>query len=122
MAAVAGGAFVRPRADLMIGFDLNSARISRQGIASARVFARSLLVPELADKRFVIEGHTDLRGGRALNMDLSARRAQAVADFLASQGVDRARLTVRGFGPDRPLPGHGATDPDNRRVEAELDL
>jgi outer membrane protein OmpA-like peptidoglycan-associated protein len=110
----------RPRADLMIGFELNSARISQVGLASARIFAQSLLTPELLGKRFVIEGHTDLRGGRALNMDLSQRRAQAVTDFLVSQGVDRSRLTTRGFGPDVPLPGHTASDPDNRRVEAEL--
>lgn len=111
----------RRRADLMIGFELNSARISQQGIASARVFAQSLLRPELAGTRFAIEGHTDMRGGKALNQSLSARRAQAVADFLASQGVDRSRLTPRGLGYSTPLPGHSADDPANRRVEAELE-
>lgn len=108
------------RADLMIGFDLNSARISRQGLASARVFAQSLVRPELAGTRFRIEGHTDSRGSRALNTTLSAQRAQAVADFLASQGVDRSRLVTRGFGASVPLPGHVPGDPANRRVEAEL--
>lgn len=108
------------RGDLMIGFDLNSATISGEGRASASVFAQSLLRPELATKRFVIEGHTDLRGGRRINMALSARRAQAVADFLASRGVDRSRLVTRGVGPDVPLAGHAATDPRNRRVEAAL--
>ncbi len=108
------------RADLMIGFDLNSARISRQGLASARVFAQSLVRPELAGTRFRIEGHTDSRGTQALNTSLSARRAQAVADFLASQGVDRSRLVTRGFGASVPLPGHAPGDPANRRVEAEL--
>ncbi len=110
----------RPRADLMIGFDRNSAQISAGGLASARVFAQSLLTPDLAGKRFLIEGHTDLRGGRPLNMALSERRAQAVAAFLVAQGVDRARLQARGVGPDVPLPGHAASDPGNRRVEAEL--
>lgn len=108
------------RADLMIGFDLNSARISRQGLASARVFAQSLVRPELAGMRFRIEGHTDSRGSQALNTSLSAQRAQAVADFLASQGVDRSRLVTRGFGASVPLPGHAPADPANRRVEAEL--
>ena len=108
------------RADLMIGFDLNSARISRQGIASARVFAQSLVRPELAGTRFRIEGHTDSRGSQALNTSLSARRAQAVADFLVAHGVDRSRLVTRGFGASVPLPGHAPGDPVNRRVEAEL--
>jgi outer membrane protein OmpA-like peptidoglycan-associated protein len=115
-----GAAGAGRRADLMIGFDLNSATISSEGRASAAIFAQSMLRPELASKRFVIEGHTDLRGGRALNMALSARRAQAVADYLASRGVDRSRLVARGVGPDVPLSGHRATDPQNRRVEAAL--
>ncbi len=111
---------VRSRADLMIGFERNSARISGEGIASARVFAQSLLTPDLAGKRFMIEGHTDLRGNRQTNMSLSARRAEAVTDYLVSQGVDRSRLFSRGIGPDVPLPGHSPADPGNRRVEAEL--
>lgn len=110
----------RPRADLMIGFDRNSARISAGGMQSARVFAQSLLTPDLAGKRFLIEGHTDLQGGRRINMALSERRAQAVSAFLVAQGVDRARLQAHGVGPDVPLPGHTPSDPGNRRVEAEL--
>ena len=110
----------RPRADLMIGFDLNSSRLSADGVRSAQVFARSLLMPELKSKRFVIEGHTDISGGRRLNLALSRDRAKAVVDYLVRLGVDRSRLEARGFGPDEPLAGHTKSDPDNRRVEAEL--
>ena len=109
-----------PRADLMIGFDLNSARITRDGMAKARIFAQSLLMPELRGKRFLIEGHTDSLGGVPFNLELSRRRAEAVADYLAQQGVDRSRVQVRGFGPSIPLPGHRTSDPRNRRVEAKL--
>lgn len=110
----------RPRADLMISFDLGSDRMTAAGVAKARVFAQSLLLPELTGKRFLIEGHTDSLGNAASNRDLSRRRADAVADFLAAQGVGRDRLEVRGFGSDAPLGGHRASDPVNRRVEAEL--
>lgn len=110
----------RPRADLLIGFELNSAELTAQGRSAAQVFARSLMMPELGAKRFVIEGHTDLRGGRAVNNALSAKRAQAVVNYLAAQGVARDRLEARGFGSSAPLPGHRVTDPANRRVEAEL--
>jgi outer membrane protein OmpA-like peptidoglycan-associated protein len=79
-----------------------------------------LLVPDLAARRFRIEGHTDSSGSRAANIELSKRRAQAVADLVSSLGVQPARLEVRGYGPDRPLPGHAASSPDNRRVEARL--
>jgi outer membrane protein OmpA-like peptidoglycan-associated protein len=118
--AAGSASLVGRRADLMVGFDLDSARLNTQGIASARIFAQSLQTPELSGKRFLIQGHTDLRGGRAHNMTLSERRAQAVADFLVSQGVERTRLETHGFGPDSPLPGHASSDPANRRVEAEL--
>ncbi|WP_334184951.1 OmpA family protein [Novosphingobium sp.] len=108
------------RADLMIGFKLNSTQITPDGQAKARIFAKSLLMPELSSKRFLIEGHTDSLGGLNANMDLSRRRAQAVADFLSQQGVDRSRIEVRGFGPSTPLPGRSAADTRNRRVEARL--
>jgi outer membrane protein OmpA-like peptidoglycan-associated protein len=35
-----------------------------------------------------------------------------------SLGVPRSRIEVRGYGPDRPLPGTARTSPQNRRVEA----
>ena len=108
------------RADLMIGFELNSDRLTPQGEAAAQVFARSLLMPELQGHRFRIEGHTDERGGRGINVPLSVRRAQRVADYLIARGVAPARLETRGFGSSQPLPGRSAASPANRRVEAEL--
>ncbi|MDJ0276625.1 OmpA family protein [Sphingomonas sp. 2R-10] len=108
------------RADLMIGFELNSDRLTPAGEASARVFAQSLLMPELRGSRFLIEGHTDERGGRGINVPLSVRRAQRVADYLIAQGVEPRRLQTRGFGSAQPLPGRSASSPANRRVEAEL--
>lgn len=108
------------RADLMIAFELNSDQLTPEGRDAARVFAQSLLTPQLRDKRFLIEGHTDERGGQAINGPLSTRRAQRVAEFLQAQGVDPTRLQTRGFGSKAPLPGRSARDPSNRRVEAEL--
>jgi OmpA-OmpF porin, OOP family len=106
------------RADLRLSFELGSASLTPVARAEARVFAESLMRPELKDMRFLIEGHTDAQGGRAYNLDLSQRRAAAVADYLASLGVDRSRLQVRGYGFDRPLPGRSASAQENRRVEA----
>nr|WP_243452760.1 OmpA family protein [Polymorphobacter multimanifer] len=66
---------------------------------------------------FVIEGHTDSSGDRATNMALSQARAEAVVNYLAAKGIDRARLVAQGFGYDKPLSGRSAGDPANRRVE-----
>jgi outer membrane protein OmpA-like peptidoglycan-associated protein len=117
---VAATGMGRPRADLMIGFERNSAQLTAEGTRAAQVFARSLLMPELTGKRFLIEGHTDLRGGPRINVPLSAARAKAVADYLVILGVDGKRLEVRGYGASVPLSGRAKSDPVNRRVEAEL--
>jgi outer membrane protein OmpA-like peptidoglycan-associated protein len=108
------------RADLMLTFQLNSDEMTAAAQQKARGFAQALNMAELKDKRFLIEGHTDARGQRDANIDLSRRRAQSVADFLIAQGVDRSRVEVKGVGPDEPLPGHTAASEANRRVEAVL--
>ena len=108
------------RADLRISFQLGSDQMTDVGVSKARIFAQAAALPELTGKRFLIEGHTDSLGNYASNVDLSRRRAQAVADYLVAQGVDRSRLEVKGTGPDAPLAGRTKTDPANRRVEAQL--
>ena len=107
-----------PRVDLRLAFERGSATLTANDYPQIRAFAEALQRPQLADSRVRIEGHTDSSGGRTMNMELSQRRAQAVADFLASQGVAPERLEVRGFGFDRPLPGRRASSQENRRVEA----
>jgi len=106
------------RVDLRVGFALGAATLNAEDQARIQAFAEALKRPQLASSRIRIEGHTDASGGRTLNMRLSRERAQAVADYLVSQGIDRDRLEVRGFGYDQPLPGRRASSPDNRRVEA----
>ena len=66
-----------------------------------------------------IRGHTDSRGTDLHNLDLSGRRARAVAAYLMTQGVADARLRALGLGESVPLRA-GDTDADhevNRRVE-----
>ena len=108
------------RADLRISFQSGSDQMTDVGVQKAQVFAKSLLLPVLTSKRFLIEGHTDSVGAYDSNVDLSRRRAQAVADYLVAQGVDRSRLEVKGFGPDAPIAGRSKADGANRRVEAQL--
>ncbi len=45
-----------------------------------------------------IRSHTDSRGGAEQNKQLSARRAKAVAEYLASKGIGRQRMTTVGMG------------------------
>lgn len=106
------------RVNLRLSFETGSATLTVAARAQAQVFAQSLQRPQLTSMRFLIEGHTDSIGSRQSNIALSQRRAQSVAEFLLNAGVGRERLTVRGYGPDRPIPGTRASDGRNRRVEA----
>lgn len=69
-----------------------------------------------------IFGHTDSTGSDAHNQDLSQRRALAVANYLAQQGVDSRRFAVTGFGSSRPIATNGTPEGRalNRRVEIQL--
>ncbi len=74
-------------------------------------------------KKIRIEGHTDNRGGRALNKKLSERRALSVLRWLSTQGgIERTRMQSQGFGMDRPLATNRTDEgrQDNRRVEFHI--
>ncbi len=53
--------------------------------------------------RVTIEGHCDERGTREYNLALGARRANAVKEFLVSQGVSSARVDTISYGKERPI-------------------
>jgi peptidoglycan-associated lipoprotein len=50
-----------------------------------------------------IEGHADERGTREYNLALGARRAQAVRDYLASNGISAQRMRTISYGKERPV-------------------
>ncbi len=50
-----------------------------------------------------VEGHADERGTREYNLALSERRANAARDYLIALGVSPERLTVVGYGKERPF-------------------
>lgn len=62
----------------------------------------SLLVAQ-PNSRVEIDSHTDARGSKSANQDLSQRRAQSVVDYLISKGIAKSRLIAKGFGEDKPL-------------------
>lgn len=52
--------------------------------------------------RVTIEGHCDERGTRDYNIALGGRRANAAKNYLASQGIDPARIATISYGKERP--------------------
>lgn len=69
--------------------------------------------------RIGIAGHTDDVGTEAYNLDLSARRARAVFDYLLQKGIPEKRLDWKAFGETRPVAENTseAGRQQNRRVE-----
>ena len=81
------------------------------------------LINENPDGTIQVVGHTDSDGCAERNLELGARRAQAVVDYLVSQGVDLARLQAISAGEEELLisPELSADDKQrNRRIEWRL--
>jgi outer membrane protein OmpA-like peptidoglycan-associated protein len=69
-----------------------------------------------------IEGHTDNKGKPDVNQKLSAKRAQAVKNYLVKKGIADNRITAQGFGDTKPIAPNTTTvgRSKNRRVELHL--
>jgi OOP family OmpA-OmpF porin len=74
------------------------------------------------DTRVKIEGYTDSRGSSAYNEELSQRRAEAVQNFLVSNGIEQQRITVQGMGENFPVATNStaAGRQQNRRVDVTI--
>jgi len=74
------------------------------------------------DMKVEVAGHTSSTGPAEYNLVLSERRAQAVADYLVSKGLDADRFTVRGYGETEPVADNGTREgrARNRRVELRI--
>ncbi len=110
----------RPKLDLQVQFQSNSAELDQQARANIDEFAEALDHPRLRSMRFAVAGHTDDRGSASHNMDLSQRRAASVQKYLIeSGGIDAARLVVEAHGEGIPLMRDDSSYARsmNRRVE-----
>ncbi|MCY1061832.1 OmpA family protein [Nannocystis sp. SCPEA4] len=100
-----------------IYFDLDRDTIKQR---SRPVLDRAVSVlAKYGSIRIEISGHTDSTGGLEYNRDLSRRRADSVRRYLVEHGIDGARMTTRGAGPDEPIDTNrtAAGRARNRRIE-----
>ena len=74
------------------------------------------------DAQIEISGHTDTIGSDDTNLELSRRRAEAVADYLKKAGIAAERMTAVGYGNTRPIASNDseAGRAQNRRIEFEV--
>ena len=115
---VGEGILVTFDTDLLFGLDSAVVRPAAQ--ENLRNLAANL--DKYPDTDLLIVGHTDSTGSESYNLALSKRRAMAVSDYLAAQGVTRTRLRMDGRGELEPVASNASEDgrQQNRRVEVAI--
>jgi OmpA-OmpF porin, OOP family len=100
-----------------IQFAFGSTELTPESSATLKNLGEALN-HQLADqKSFLIEGHTDRKGTRAYNDELSKGRAEAVKDYLVREtGVSPDRLQAVGKGYSEPVNPKNPYAAENRRV------
>lgn len=106
---------VRTPSDLLFATD--SATVSPSLYGDLAALARNLNA--YPNSRIQVIGNTDNTGSAAYNMDLSQRRASAVASVLIADGVAASRVQVVGQGEDQPVASNLTAEgrAQNRRVD-----
>lgn len=103
-----------------IFFDTGAARLRPESYAELGILYK--LMVENPSLKIEITGHTDNVGSAGVNQRLSEERARAVVEFLIERGVDRERLSYRGYGFDKPIATNDTPEGRqmNRRTEFEI--
>ena len=108
----------KPKIDLEINFDYNSADISAKSLPSVQALGRALSNADLKGSTFVVAGHTDAAGGEAYNQDLSERRADAIKRYLVDKfGINGSDLVTVGYGKSKLKDPSQPMAEANRRVQ-----
>lgn len=111
-------AATKPKIDLEIQFEYNSADISANSMPSVQALGKALSDVNLKGSTFVVAGHTDSIGSEGYNQDLSERRADTIKKYLIEKyGIAGADLVTVGYGESKPKDANAPGDPANRRVQ-----
>jgi outer membrane protein OmpA-like peptidoglycan-associated protein len=108
----------KPKIDLEINFDYNSADISSKSLPAVQTLGRALTNPDLKGSTFVVAGHTDAAGGEAYNQELSERRADSIKKYLVDKyGIIGTDLVTVGYGKSKLKDPANPLAEVNRRVQ-----
>lgn len=102
---------------LNIAFEYNSSALKPEATDQLRQLELALTSDSLREDRFLVAGHTDIKGNPQYNQRLSLQRAESVKRFLITRGIDAGRLDTIGYGSEGLLDPDRPDDPRNRRVE-----
>ncbi len=98
-------------------FDTESSTLTRQDLHIIADFAEYL--KENPGVKVALHGHTDNAGDPLKNLLLSEQRAKSVYNQLVTLGIDRGRLSFKGFGETKPIADNNQSEgrTQNRRTE-----
>ena len=107
-----------------IFYDLNEASLREESKTSLDKLAQFLISNDL---KIELSAHTDARGSRSYNQNLSQRRAQSCVDYLIEKGVSKSSIKAKGYGESRLVnecrDGVKCSEEkhqENRRTEVEI--
>lgn len=100
-------------------FAFDSAKLNGMAKAEMRSLAKCLNRPEMAKATVALAGHADPRGTSRYNQELGKNRAQATAEFLIAEGVQKERIRVMSHG-ERHASGLPWNWSDDRNVSVNV--
>ncbi|MBT1703132.1 OmpA family protein [Chryseosolibacter indicus] len=103
-----------------IFFDVDKYELKEKSIVELQKVLKFL--KDNPNIKIEISGHTDNTGSPTHNLELSEKRAQAVSQYIISQGISKSRLTAKGYGSKNPIADNSTADGKqrNRRIEFKL--
>lgn len=107
-----------PSIDLEITFALNSAKLEPQALPTLQRLGGALQSQQLEATTFLVGGHTDARGARDYNQQLSEERARTVKQFLTERfSIHPDRFIAVGYGQEQLKNTANPLADENRRVK-----
>lgn len=104
---------------VLVGIEFDYDRATIRPVSTPSIREVADVMRKYPKMTIEIRGHTDDRGGDDYNLKLSQDRAASVADALVGMGIERKRLSVKGFGKTRPIVPNDSDEnrQKNRRTE-----
>ena len=116
------GCAVDEKATMTINVEFDSGKSVINSKYASHMDEVAAFLKKYSDINVQIEGYTDNTGSKAKNVALSSARAKAVMNELVKRGVEKNRLSAKGFGPENPIADNNTAEGRqiNRRVVAVL--
>lgn len=103
-------------------FGFDSAKLSAKSTAELDRLSNKVRASRVTPSSISVVGHTDSIGKTSYNQKLSVQRAQSVANYLSSKGMNKSAMRVSGMGETKPVASNKTKSgrAQNRRVEIRV--